>query len=147
MARVNKTQGSLEYLIIIAAVLAISAVVVYFMVGATNNSISSTNFAECKKAAGQCKSSHLLSPNDPCIDCETACTVNGVDILNGTNASAVDLCKQGKPNEIYSRSIIECGNGVIEAGEVCDGDTVNCTELSNNYVGGTATCLNDCSGV
>ena len=99
----NKAQGSLEYLVIIAAVLAISAVVVYFVAGATKSQVSSTNFAKCKQAASDCASSHLLSPNDPCISCETACTVNGRDLIGITGVSAVNFCKKGEVEEIYER--------------------------------------------
>ncbi|MDX9806277.1 MAG: thrombospondin type 3 repeat-containing protein [bacterium] len=39
-----------------------------------------------------------------------------------------------------------CGDGVIENGEICEGDTIQCTDLSSNYVGGTAACNSTCSG-
>jgi len=39
-----------------------------------------------------------------------------------------------------------CGNGIIESGEICDGDTVQCTTLGSNYTGGYATCNSACSG-
>ncbi len=141
-----KAQGSLEYLVIIAAVLAISAVVVYFMAGATKSQVSSTNFAKCKKAASACANSHLLSPNDPCINCEKACVINGIDILNGTGVSAVDLCKQGKSDEIYQRKLIVCGDGIVQGDEVCDSDSVDCSTLGDYKSGTEAPCLSNCSG-
>jgi hypothetical protein len=39
-----------------------------------------------------------------------------------------------------------CGDGIINGDEVCDGNDIACTDLSSNYIGGTATCLSDCSG-
>ncbi|HQN74119.1 MAG TPA: hypothetical protein PLB16_11940, partial [bacterium] len=39
-----------------------------------------------------------------------------------------------------------CGNGVIEEGELCDGNSVACTTLSDDYVDGTATCNSTCDG-
>lgn len=39
-----------------------------------------------------------------------------------------------------------CGNGVIETGEVCDGNTVQCTTLNSNYTSGTAYCNSTCDG-
>lgn len=39
-----------------------------------------------------------------------------------------------------------CGNGVIEPGEVCDGDSLACTDLDASYYGGTAYCNSLCSG-
>lgn len=40
-----------------------------------------------------------------------------------------------------------CGNDIIEEGEVCDGNTVSCSEIAGeSYVSGMAECLSDCSG-
>ncbi|HSW59625.1 MAG TPA: thrombospondin type 3 repeat-containing protein [bacterium] len=40
----------------------------------------------------------------------------------------------------------ECGNGMIEPGELCDSDTIQCTELDSSYIGGTASCNSTCNG-
>jgi hypothetical protein len=39
-----------------------------------------------------------------------------------------------------------CGNGVIEEGELCDGNSVACTTLDPDYVSGTAYCNSTCDG-
>ncbi len=39
-----------------------------------------------------------------------------------------------------------CGNGIQEAGEVCDGYALPCALLHPGYVGGEAACLYDCTG-
>lgn len=39
-----------------------------------------------------------------------------------------------------------CGNGVIEDGEICDGNSVACTTLSGDYTSGNAPCNSMCSG-
>jgi len=39
-----------------------------------------------------------------------------------------------------------CGNGIIESGEICDGNSVACTALSSSYVNGSAYCNSTCSG-
>jgi hypothetical protein len=39
-----------------------------------------------------------------------------------------------------------CNNGVIDAGETCDGDVVACSELDADYPAGSARCLSNCSG-
>ncbi|HNT27357.1 MAG TPA: C10 family peptidase [bacterium] len=40
-----------------------------------------------------------------------------------------------------------CGNGIVEPGEVCDGNSVYCEDLDpNEWNSGTATCKSDCSG-
>jgi hypothetical protein len=41
---------------------------------------------------------------------------------------------------------IVCGNGIVEPGEICDSDTLNCSELDVDYIDGTATCNSTCSG-
>ncbi len=40
-----------------------------------------------------------------------------------------------------------CGNGIVEPGEVCDGNSIACGELDpNQWNGGTATCNSTCTG-
>jgi hypothetical protein len=39
-----------------------------------------------------------------------------------------------------------CGNRMVEPGEVCDGNSIQCTEIGSVYIGGTATCNSNCSG-
>ena len=39
-----------------------------------------------------------------------------------------------------------CGNGIVENGEVCDGDSVKCTAIDSDYIGGTAVCNPTCTG-
>jgi len=142
----RKAQGSLEYLVIIAVVLLVAGIVVYVVSGSAGNSVSSINFEQCKTAANQCRTNHLVNAHDPCNFCEKACTVNGKDILEGTGFSAVELCKQGNVSEIYLHKQIGCGNGVIEGSEVCDGANLSgntCESLG--FTGGTLGCKSDCS--
>ena len=40
----------------------------------------------------------------------------------------------------------ECGNGQIDVNEVCDKNTIACTELDSSFTGGTATCQEGCLG-
>ncbi len=39
-----------------------------------------------------------------------------------------------------------CGNGVVESGELCDGNSVACTTISSSFVSGTAYCNSTCNG-
>ncbi len=142
----SRAQGSLEYLMVVAVILAVAGIVVYFVANSSGKSVTDSNFAECKKAANQCQGSRLLAPNDPCLFCEKACTVNGKDILEGTGFSAVELCKQGDSESIYKRKVSGCGNGELEEGEVCDGGSVDCSVLGDYESGTQAPCLSDCSG-
>lgn len=38
----------------------------------------------------------------------------------------------------------ECGNKIIEEGEICDGDAKKCSEVNPSYTGGYAICKADC---
>ncbi|HPM47508.1 MAG TPA: C10 family peptidase [bacterium] len=39
-----------------------------------------------------------------------------------------------------------CGNGIIESGELCDGNSVACTTISSSYISGSAYCNSTCNG-
>ncbi len=39
-----------------------------------------------------------------------------------------------------------CGNGVTEPGELCDSNSVSCSELNPDYISGTAYCNSTCDG-
>lgn len=41
---------------------------------------------------------------------------------------------------------LNCGNGITDDGEVCDGSTRECSAVDSSYASGTATCKADCSG-
>ncbi len=92
----NKGQGALEYLIIVAAVLGITAVVVSFLSGAFASQKETASVSECKDAAGKCSNALVTSYNASCGYCEPAC--EGLDIPTG---NATELCKQGKPQKIH----------------------------------------------
>jgi len=101
----KRAQGALEYLIIIAAVIGIAAVVVYTLSGVMSSKSSSVSISSCKQAATNCKASKLLSPNDPCIACASACKnqVTGVELFSG----AATCCAAGESSKIYAGSL-EC---------------------------------------
>ncbi len=50
--------------------------------------------------------------------------------------------KQSTSNDVPA----VCGNGVTEPGELCDGNSVECTTLDPEYIGGTAACNSTCNG-
>ncbi len=88
----RKGQGALEYLIIIAGVLAIAAIVVYFLSGATNP--RQTAFSACRNAAAQCRQAKFSDPTYDCYpDCVKACAdpTTGQDLLDGTQLAGVSV--------------------------------------------------------
>src|SRR3990172_3306113 len=94
----SKGQGSLEYLIIIAAVLALVSLVVLFLTGAFSQSATGAKFAECRNTALKCYNLHLATPTDPCTFCDTQCKDKaGVELFPGAAA----YCKAGDYEQIY----------------------------------------------
>ena len=93
----RKAQGSLEYLIIIAAVLAISAIVVLFVTGAFGGASSSKDISLCKATASNCGNRLAGSPGSTCSECETSCASGSSDPF-----FAVNLCKLGLTQSILS---------------------------------------------
>jgi hypothetical protein len=104
----RKGQGSLEYLIIIAAVLAIAAVVVLYLSGVLTGSPAS--FAECRLKASECEGMQIAGPFN-CYDmCAAACIDRGGgDLITGeaeatacvsTATTACGYCMDGLIEDI-----------------------------------------------
>ena len=88
----RKAQGALEYLIIIAAVLAIAAIVVLFLTGAFKGATGGGDIAKCRLAAATCASnlaSGVYASNVSCVSsCQAACATSaGFDVKSGTAIS------------------------------------------------------------
>ncbi len=117
-------QAGLEYLIIIAAVIGIAAVVVYTVSGVMSTQSSSASIATCKQASVDCKASRMLAPADPCSSCFRSCTnpATGKDVIQG----AVYCCNHSETNKIYADSA-ECST------------LVTITSPSGLYSGASAT--------
>ncbi len=82
----RKAQGALEYLIIIAAVLAIAAIVVLFLTGAFRGATGGGDIAKCRLAASTCASniaSGVYLNNASCVTpCIGACAdASGKDVI------------------------------------------------------------------
>ena len=93
-----RAQGALEYLIIIAAVLGISAVVVLFVTGAFTGSSAGADLSKCRLATANCQKDINLGIGSTCAYCETSCTDStGNDLISGMPGclEACLLCKQG----------------------------------------------------
>jgi|GEM_PF-5142173 len=109
--KLNRGQGSLEYLIIIAAVLAIAAIVVLFLTGAFKQ--TGAGVSACKQAASRCNTEQATSTGAVCDYCVSACN-DPTAAMNATgytadteggvvvNTSAYKACIAGDPEAIYS---------------------------------------------
>jgi hypothetical protein len=107
---VMRGQGALEYLIIIAAVLAISAIVVLFITGAFRGSSGSGDMSKCKLAAANCQRDAALGVGQTCNACSDACRgSSGKEVIPG----AIPCCKAGASNKIYTNSTACAGTGEL----------------------------------
>jgi hypothetical protein len=96
---IMRAQGALEYLIIMVAVLSVSAVVVSFLAGAFTSSSGGADLTKCKLATAQCKKDVTMGLTNTCDYCEDSCVdAQGNDIISGLPGcnDACLLCKQGK---------------------------------------------------
>ncbi len=89
----RKAQGALEYLIIIAAVLAIAAIVVLFLTGAFTGASGGGDLATCRLAASTCKNnlaSGVYQSNASCVNsCIASCDDSrGYDVVATTTLVA-----------------------------------------------------------
>lgn len=115
----KKAQGSLEYLIIIAAVLAISVVVVMFIINMSSGQEETATVASCKLEASKCKLAHYSTPDDPCLSCINACEdpETGEVVLH-----AVACCQLGDLDMIGAPTLeqteVSCAD---EVDNDCDG--------------------------
>jgi len=117
----RKAQGALEYLIIIAAVLAIAAIVVLFLTGAFRGASGGGDIAKCRLSAANCASANATGGGSV-LGCQTSCLIAcanaaGNDVmaptiavsaatcsLNSTpgTALACSYCTMGLANSIHS---------------------------------------------
>ena len=145
-------QGSIEYLIIIAVVIGIIAIVAFFVLNPAQSTLDSGQLAQCRSAARMCAASRQVAPNDPCTSCEGMCISNGGnDIISGTpgEGQAVLCCKAGEPENIYEGSVAfcgyratDCGNKIKEGPEECDAGYGGGFEYDGGDFGGR-TCITE----
>ncbi len=96
-----RAQGSLEYLVIITAAIAVLAVVASFVVGYFSTQSGQFYYASCSNAAALCRDTLLINSDSECAMCNNACNLSdGTEIF----ASASSCCRLGLPSEIYSGS-------------------------------------------
>jgi len=71
----TRAQGALEYLIIIASVLAIAAIVTTLLTDAFGGRRKEALVSECRTAAAECHSRLQINPDAHCAQCEDSCAV------------------------------------------------------------------------
>lgn len=89
-----RAQGALEYLIIIAAVLGISAVVVLFISGTFTATSSGADVALCRQTTANCANRLATGVSTSCPECDTNC-----------EGSYIDLCKTGATSRVTGGTI------------------------------------------
>ena len=114
MKTMRKAQGALEYLIIIAAVLAIAAIVVLFISGAFGGATGGGDIAKCKVAASTCSNNLISGVYAGKASCQTPCisacaTAAGLDVMDGTAVSSTNCLATG--SGIGNRACNLCVNG------------------------------------
>ena len=85
-----------------------------------------------------------------CISCEDTPSIKKADKNLEVNDSesekpdkdSTEPTDQTGPDD----SDAECGNTIVENGEICDGGARECKEINPGYNGGFANCKEDCSG-
>jgi len=108
----RKAQGALEYLIIIAAVLAIAAIVVLFITGAFKGATGGGDIAKCRLAATTCAgnlATGVYVTQCPAAACVAACVNSaGYDLKAPTVLTTPALCVTGGT----ATACISCRSGI-----------------------------------
>ena len=101
--RNERGQGSLEYLIIVAAVLAIAAVVVLFLSGAFTSTQASGNVAKCKNEASNCATSLIGAASGATCSAASCADCAGMGLTASSGYStATAACQKGHPEVIIA---------------------------------------------
>ena len=127
----QKSQGSLEYLIIISTVLVIASIVVVLVTGTLGGREKEYLISECRSAASQCESELLVAPAAQCTYCDDPC--GELEERWGEEfPDAVDHCKAGNPEKIgvhlsdFQVTITHVNTPITE------GETIETTVQVNN---------------
>jgi len=123
--------------------------------GACTTTCSSTGSRMC---LGDCTWDTCVPPTETCNgrddDCDTVCD-NGFTCCRGAvvpcttlgYAGGMATCRTTCAGYITT-GCTNCGNGMIDSGEQCDGTNLNmqsCTTVSGGFTGGTLRCTSGCT--
>jgi len=135
----TKAQGSLEYLIMIAVVIAIATVVTLVAVTYLGNQQGTYSFNNCKSAAAACKASLSANPLDKCTSCDASCKAgDGTEVSTG----AVKCCRLGKVDNIYAGATGADCAGCVDNSECTDPNAKCC--VNNQCQAPACTSAADC---
>lgn len=105
-----RAQGALSYIVIIAAILSVSTIVVLYVSGVVTHQSKSVSISSCRQTASQCKLSKMTSPTAECPACIDVCMNATVYVcgssgtIQGITHGAVTCCQKGLSEEIYTGS-------------------------------------------
>ena len=134
----QKAQGSLEYLVMIAVIIAITTVVTLIAVTYLGNQQGTYSLNNCKSAAAACKASLSANPLDKCTSCDTSCKAgDGTE----TSTGAVKCCKLGRSDSIYAGATGADCAGCVDNSE-CTGSAKCC--INNQCQAPACTSAADC---
>ncbi len=131
-----RAQGSLEYLVIITAAIAVLAVVASFVVGYFSTQSDQFYYASCSNAASLCANTLITDSENQCNVCNNACNFSdGTEIFPG----AVECCKCAKKNDIYNGAAPNACLGCTPTPPCSDGATRTC-DYTAELCRGVKTC-------
>lgn len=87
----------------------------------------------------------VIDPGEFCDSSAILCSEIDSEKYNGGFALCGVDCSDWDTSLCEKKEAV-CGNEIIETGEVCDGDCILCSDISEEFTGGVACCFNDCSG-
>jgi len=98
-----KSQGAIEYLIIIGTVITIAAVAMVIVSGALGQRQEEILYDQCSSAASRCNTRRAANPEAACRWCEDQCVDNDGNPLFGEEdeINAIDCCMLGLDDEIF----------------------------------------------
>ncbi len=88
----------------------------------------------------------IVEEGEVCDGNKKACSEVDSKFSSG-EASCNSTCDGWDTSACVSDAAPECGNDIVEEGEVCDGNEKDCTEIDSvKYSGGKAACNDECDG-
>ncbi|MBQ3368060.1 VCBS repeat-containing protein [bacterium] len=81
-----------------------------------------------------------------CIYCQLRGDSKNTDDTDTATDEPTDATDTADPTDSTDTALVNCGNRTIDAGEICDGNAMECNIIDSGYTGGIATCNADCLG-